>query len=179
MYKKIIYKQDVLNIAFENKNFNVNNILDTRIQSCTVKYIQPILGDDFYSWFADTFTDCNLTEATNPYAYELYIDYIRNALSYYVKYEMIIDNTYPITNAGVTIQPDSEGYHKAMFESVAAVKKQALTDAQGFIERAVSYIAANRTDLNTECEDAVDADGNTVILKESETADTQSGFILD
>ena len=169
-YKEIIYKQDIVTISFDDNNFRVERIKDATIETCTMQYILPVLGLPYYTWLQGLWEGKTLGAEANPLAKELYEDYIVKALAYFVKYEMIIDLSYPMNNKGITVPSDNEGYHKAVSDQINTVKEQTFRKAQAYISRVYVFISDNITALNEEA-------GSDNQLDIADKSESMSGFI--
>ena len=123
----IITKSEILSIAFSRK-ISETKILDNIIQVCELRYIKPILTDDFWTAF--------YADPTNA-SYTTLLAYCKNALAWWVKYTILPEIYTEISDTGV--------------HNINANNAQTVTD-QRFIEVRMNCadIAQAHTDRLTE-----------------------------
>lgn len=95
MASTFITPQEVLDIAFDNKNILLSKIPDIKIQIAELSWIRPVITQDLYD---------RLNRTTGLTAAETSIKTsIKNALAFFVKYECLPDINIQSTNKGSQI----------------------------------------------------------------------------
>lgn len=127
MMRNLITAQEVIDLAFaENSNMMADSISNTAIRIAEIKYIRPAFGD-MYTLLYDKYAD---------FANE----YVKPALAYFVKCEIISSTAIDMSNSGVAIS-------NPQYQSAASDKqRQSLYDsemskANTLLDFALSYIA--------------------------------------
>lgn len=128
--RNLITAQEVIDLAFaENSNMMAESISDTAIRIAEIKYIRPAFGV-MYPLLADKYADF-----TN--------DYVKPALAYFVKCEIVSSIAIDMSNSGVAVA-------NPQYQSAATDKqRQRLYDsemskAKTLLDFALSYIAENK-----------------------------------
>lgn len=127
--RNLITAQEVIDLAFaENSNMMADSIPDTAIRIAEIKYIRPAFGV-MYPLLADKYADF-----TN--------DYVKPALAYFVKCEIVSSIAIDMSNSGVAIA-------NPQYQSAATDKqRQRLYDsemskAKTLLDFALEYIATH------------------------------------
>lgn len=98
----LITAQDVIDISLTNKNVNTFLIKDKFIEIAQHDHIRPLLTDDLYNEIIKQKTDSNLSADNN----KLLTDFIKPALAFFVKYEILPDLIMQISTKGARILND-------------------------------------------------------------------------
>ena len=127
--RNLITAQEVIDLAFaENSNMMAESISDTSIRIAEIKYIRPAFGA-MYPLLADKYADF-----TN--------DYVKPALAYFVKCEIVSSIAIDMSNSGVAVA-------NPQYQSAATDKqRQRLYDsemskAKTLLDFALEYIATH------------------------------------
>ena len=127
--RNLITAQEVIDLAFaENSNMMAESISDTAIRIAEIKYIRPAFGV-MYPLLADKYADF-----TN--------DYVKPALAYFVKCEIVSSIAIDMSNSGVAVA-------NPQYQSAATDKqRQRLYDsemskAKTLLDFALEYIATH------------------------------------
>lgn len=127
--RNLITAQEVIDLAFaENSNMMAESISDTSIRIAEIKYIRPAFGA-MYTLLADKYADY-----TN--------DYVKPALAYFVKCEIVSSIAIDMSNSGVAVA-------NPQYQSAATDKqRQRLYDsemskAKTLLDFALEYIATH------------------------------------
>lgn len=127
--RNLITSQEVIDLAFaENSNMMAESISDTSIRIAEIKYIRPAFGA-MYTLLADKYADY-----TN--------DYVKPALAYFVKCEIVSSIAIDMSNSGVAVA-------NPQYQSAATDKqRQRLYDsemskAKTLLDFALEYIATH------------------------------------
>lgn len=127
--RNLITSQEVIELAFaENSNMREESISDTSIRIAEIKYIRPAFGA-MYPLLADKYADY-----TN--------DYVKPALAYFVKCEIVSSIAIDMSNSGVAVA-------NPQYQSAATDKqRQRLYDsemskAKTLLDFALEYIATH------------------------------------
>ncbi len=127
--RNLITAQEVIELAFaENSNMMAESISDTAIRIAEIKYIRPAFGV-MYPLLADKYADF-----TN--------DYVKPALAYFVKCEIVSSIAIDMSNSGVAVA-------NPQYQSAATDKqRQRLYDsemskAKTLLDFALEYIATH------------------------------------
>lgn len=127
--RNLITPQEVIDLAFaENSNMMAESISDTAIRIAEIKYIRPAFGV-MYPLLADKYADY-----TN--------DYVKPALAYFVKCEIVSSIAIDMSNSGVAVA-------NPQYQSAATDKqRQRLYDsemskAKTLLDFALEYIATH------------------------------------
>ena len=125
----LITAQEVIELAFaENSNMREESISDTSIRIAEIKYIKPVFGN-MYSMLGTTYADFTK-------------EYIKPALAYFVKCEIVSCIAIDMSNAGIAVA-------NPQYQSAASDKqRQRLYDsemgkAKVLLDDALDYIRAN------------------------------------
>ena len=125
----LITAQEVIELAFaENSNMREESISDTSIRIAEIKYIKPVFGN-MYSMLGTTYSDF-----TN--------EYIKPALAYFVKCEIVSSIAIDMSNSGIAVA-------NPQYQSAASDKqRQRLYDsemgkAKVLLDDALAYISAH------------------------------------
>lgn len=128
--RNLITAQEVIDLAFaENSNMMAESISETSIHIAEIKYIRPAFGV-MYPLLADKYADF-----TN--------DYVKPALAYFVKCEIVSSIAIDMSNSGVAVA-------NPQYQSAATDKqRQRLYDsemskAKTLLDFALEYIAENK-----------------------------------
>ena len=128
--RNLITSQEVIELAFaENSNMREDSISETSVRIAEIKYIRPAFGA-MYPLLADKYADF-----TN--------DYVKPALAYFVKCEIVSSIAIDMSNSGVAVA-------NPQYQSAATDKqRQRLYDsemskAKTLLDFALSYIAENK-----------------------------------
>lgn len=129
----LITAQEVIELAFaENSNMREESISDTSIRIAEIKYIKPVFGN-MYSMLGTTYSDF-----TN--------EYIKPALAYFVKCEIVSSIAIDMSNSGIALA-------NPQYQSAASDKqRQRLYDsemskAKVLLDDALAYISAYKEDF--------------------------------
>lgn len=127
--RNLITAQEVIDLAFaENSNMREDSISETSIRIAEIKYIRPAFGA-MYTLLADKYADY-----TN--------DYVKPALAYFVKCEIVSSIAIDMSNSGVAVA-------NPQYQSAASDKqRQRLYDsemskAKTLLDFALEYIATH------------------------------------
>ena len=122
----LITAQEVIELAFaENSNMREESISDTSIRIAEIKYIKPVFGD-MYSMLGTTYSDF-----TN--------EYIKPALAYFVKCEIVSSIAIDMSNAGIAVanpqyqSAASDKQRQRLYDSEMSKAKVLLDDALAYI----------------------------------------------
>ena len=125
----LITAQEVIELAFaENSNMREESINNTSIRIAEIKYIKPVFGN-MYSMLGTTYEDF-----TN--------EYIKPALAYFVKCEIVSSIAIDMSNSGIAVA-------NPQYQSAASDKqRQRLYDsemgkAKVLLDEALAYISAH------------------------------------
>lgn len=127
--RNLITAEEVIELAFaENSNMRADSISETSIRIAEIKYIRPAFGA-MYTLLADKYADY-----TN--------DYVKPALAYFVKCEIVSSIAIDMSNSGVAVA-------NPQYQSAATDKqRQRLYDsemskAKTLLDFALEYIATH------------------------------------
>lgn len=131
--RNLITATEVIELAFaENSNMREESISATSIHIAEIKYIRPVFGD-MYALLSDRYADY-----TN--------DYVKPALAYFVKCEIVSSIAIDMSNSGIAIA-------NPQYQSAASDKqRQRLYDsemskAKTLLDFALEYIAAHSSEF--------------------------------
>lgn len=131
--RNLITATEVIELAFaENSNMREESISATSIHIAEIKYIRPVFGD-MYALLSDKYADY-----TN--------DYVKPALAYFVKCEIVSSIAIDMSNSGIAIA-------NPQYQSAASDKqRQRLYDsemskAKTLLDFALEYIAAHSSEF--------------------------------
>lgn len=131
--RNLITPQEVIELAFaENSNMREESISATSIHIAEIKYIRPAFGE-MYALLGDKYADY-----TN--------DYVKPALAYFVKCEIVSSIAIDMSNSGIAIA-------NPQYQSAASDKqRQRLYDsemskAKTLLDFALEYVAAHREEF--------------------------------
>ena len=93
----LITKQEVKDIAFTQANFDTGLILDYVIRAAQLSMIKPILTEDLYDLIENENDSNSLSSANST----LLTDYIKPALAFAVKHEVLPNIMLKATNLGI------------------------------------------------------------------------------
>lgn len=131
--RNLITAEEVIELAFaENSNMRADSISDTSIRIAEIKYIRPAFGA-MYTLLGDKYADF-----TN--------EYVKPALAYFVKCEIIASIAIDMSNSGVAVA-------NPQYQTAASDKqRQRLYDsemnkAKTLLDFALEYIATNNEDF--------------------------------
>lgn len=93
MASQFITPQEVLDIAFDNKNVNLSKIPDIKIQIAELSWLRPVITQDLY----DRLNRANAGLNADEIALKVLL---KNALAFFVKYECLPDINIQTTNKG-------------------------------------------------------------------------------
>lgn len=138
--RNLITAQEVIDLAFaENSNMMAESISDTSIRIAEIKYIRPAFGA-MYPLLADKYADF-----TN--------DYVKPALAYFVKCEIVSSIAIDMSNSGVAVA-------NPQYQSAATDKqRQRLYDsemskAKTLLDFALEHIATHSEEFPDFCGEA-------------------------
>ena len=94
---QLILAQEVISKSFTNKNTLELLIKENFIEVAQEQHIRPVLGDDFYDEIVKQNNDNNLSVDNK----KLLDDFIKDALAFYVKFEVLDDISFNTTSKGV------------------------------------------------------------------------------
>lgn len=94
---QLISAQEVISKSFTNKNTLELLIKENFIEVAQEQHIRPVLGDDFYDEIVTQNNDNNLSVDNKL----LLNDFIKDALAFYVKFEVLDDISFNTTSKGV------------------------------------------------------------------------------
>ena len=138
-----ITKTEVVNIAFNrDAKFNKGLITDELLSLSEESHIRPILGDDFY----DRLNVVTPSPALNAYETVL-MTHIKNALAFYVKYEVLPHLSAKVTSSGIHL----ENTHQAVVGGVQErreIQSQVLRQADLFGNIIKRYLTDNSSNLS-------------------------------
>ena len=122
----LITAQEVVELAFaENSNMREESISDTSIRIAEIKYIKPVFGN-MYSMLGTTYEDF-----TN--------EYIKPALAYFVKCEIVSSIAIDMSNSGIAVanpqyqSAASDKQRQRLYDSEMSKAKVLLDDALAYI----------------------------------------------
>lgn len=131
--RNLITATEVIELAFaENSNMREESISATSIHIAEIKYIRPVFGD-MYALLSDKYADY-----TN--------DYVKPALAYFVKCEIVSSIAIDMSNSGIAIA-------NPQYQSAASDKqRQRLYDsemskAKTLLDFALEYIATHSSEF--------------------------------
>lgn len=117
---QLITAADIITNAFTNNTVDPNVIKDNFIEIAQEEHIFPVLGEDLYDEIVDQNNTASLTAENTT----LLDTYIKPALAFYVKYEILDDMSVNTTDKGLQI-PESDFSRAANSEERADMKNKA------------------------------------------------------
>lgn len=138
MTTKLITSDQIIELAFTNKNTDVDLINDAVINAAQFAYIKPILGEEFYDDLLDAVE--NSTEDDNELI--LLNDHLRPALAYYIKGDIMPDLMANTTSAGIRVN-SNDNSQPASDKQVTRVQDAAYKFAARLKDKMVDYLDDN------------------------------------
>ena len=125
-----ITKADVIDYAF-SRDIEEDRIQDNLIESCGIRYLMPILGEDFYD-----------AVVLDPDSYVALNVYLVALISNYVKYEILPDLYTEVSTAGLN-QFLGENKRPAVRPELAALRQNVLDTATLHSQLLYKYLEDN------------------------------------
>lgn len=132
----LITAQEVIDLCFNDRNFLAGKILDSHIQIAQEAYIRPVLGNDLFVLLTS-----DIPQGDNKYLVD---SYIKQPLSWYVRYVILPEIMIHAANTGIQIlQP--QGAASASDKQAGLLREQAKSNGDILMRVAVQFIIANNT----------------------------------
>lgn len=167
MAKKLITAEDVRTRVLTNKNTDVALISDAHIEVAQEEHIRPVIGDDLY----DIIVQENIDEALSDENQLLLDKFIKPALAFYVKFEIMIDMSVNTTSQGI-VQNTSEFATSATDKQRADLQTRSKSHADTLRDKMVRFLE----DEDKSGNDYPDYDRGKNV---SNFTSTKGGLILD
>ena len=124
---------EVVALAFQ-RPIAVSRIEDALINAIQVRYILPILGEDFY--------DAVVADAAS---YTALVAYLKPIIAYYVRYQILPDVFTDVANTGVNRIPGNNRV-PGTSDDLGSLKQSALETAMMYVSAMTKYLDDNYTD---------------------------------
>ena len=134
-YNNLVTASEVIAQAFTNQATDTSLISDSIIDIAELAHIKPILGLDMYEELKTQNHNSTLTTANS----DLLTHYLKPALCWYVRFEVMNEIQYNTTSAGVVINV-SEFSSPANVEQFNQMKSDTFRKAQVMSDDMISYI---------------------------------------
>jgi hypothetical protein len=132
---QLITATEIVQLAFTNENVDTFALKDTFIEIAQEEHILPILGKDLYNEIVDQNNTATLTALNTT----LLDDYIKNALAFYSKYELLDDLSIETTDKGLQVA-ESDFSRAANGEERGDMKSKAKKHADTFADKMTRFL---------------------------------------
>ena len=134
-YNNLITASEVVTKSFTNQATDLALISDEIITIAELAHIKPMLGLDMYEELKTQNHNSSLTAANTT----LITDYLKDALAWYVRFEVMNEIQYNTTSAGLVVNI-SEFSNPANVEQFNQMKSDTFRKAQVMSDDMIAYI---------------------------------------
>lgn len=129
----LITTTEVIALAFQ-RPVNKDRIEDALINAIQVRYILPVLGEDFYD-----------AVIAAPGSYTDLVAYLKPIIAYYVKFHILPDISIDVANTGVNKVP-GHNRQSGTTEDLGMVKQSTLDTALMYVSAMTKFLDDNYAD---------------------------------
>lgn len=164
----IITKSEIIALAFSRK-ISDTKILDNIIQVCELKYLKPVITEDFWDVF--------YADPTNA-SYTILLAYCKNALSWWVKYTILPEVFTEISDTGVH-QINASNAQTVTDQRFIEMRANCADIAQMHTDRITEYLNDNSTSFplyysNQNPDSNIEINGG-IVFRINKATDTEDG----
>ncbi len=132
---QLITATEIITLAFTNENVDPFAIKDTFIEISQEEHILPILDEDLYNEIVEQNDAATLTAENTT----LLDDYIKPALAFYTKYEILDDLSVETTDKGLQVA-ESDFSRAANGQERGDMKNKAKKHADTFADKMTRFL---------------------------------------